>query len=65
MKICPAGGYCRGALFKAFIEALECAVVVPEVEGYPKELLEIIAPLNLRETLQLKDGGEVTVTVSL
>jgi riboflavin kinase len=65
MKICPADGYCDGLLFKAFIDTLQCAVVVPEVEGYPKALLEIIAPLNLRKTLQLKDGGEVTVTINL
>ena len=65
MKICPADGYCNGLLFKAFICTLECAIVVPEVAGYPKTLLEIIAPVNLRETLQLEDGGEVTITVSL
>jgi riboflavin kinase len=65
LKICPADGYCNGLLFKASIGTLECAIVVPEVAGYPKTLLEIIAPVNLRETLQLEDGGEVTITVSL
>ena len=65
MKICPANGYCNGALFKAFIGSLECAIVVPEVAGYPKGVLEIIAAVNLRETLQLEDGSEVTVTVNL
>ena len=65
IKICPADGYCNGLLFRAFTSSLECAIVVPEVEGYPKTLLEIISPVNLRETLQLKDGGEVTVTVNL
>ena len=39
--------------------------MVPEVEGYPKTLLEVIAPLYLRDALQLKDGSEVTVTVNL
>jgi riboflavin kinase len=65
IKICPAEGYCTGALFKAFIGILECAIVVPEVEGYPNDLLEIIAPVNLRKMLQLEDGSEVTVTVNL
>ena len=65
IKICPADGYCNGALFKAFIGTLECAIVVPEVAGYPEGVLEIIAAVNLRETLQLEDGGEVTVTVNL
>ena len=65
IKIYPANGYCSGTLIKAFIGKLECAIVVPEVAGYPKGVLEIIAPVNLRERLQLEDGGEVTVTVNL
>jgi riboflavin kinase len=65
IKICPADGYCTGTLFKASIGTLECAIVVPEVEGYPKDLLEIIAAVNLREQLKLEDGSEVTVTVNL
>ena len=65
IKVCPADGYCSGKLIKAFISKLECAIVIPEVAGYPKRVLEIIAPVNLRETLQLEDGGEVTVTVNL
>lgn len=64
-KIYPAEGYCSGALIKAFIDTFKCAIVVPEVAGYPEEVLEIIASVNLRETLQLKDGDEVTVTVNL
>ena len=65
ITICPAEGYCTGLLFKAFIGILECAIVVPEVAGYPNDLLEIIASVKLRETLQLEDGSEVTVTVNL
>jgi riboflavin kinase len=65
IKICPAEGYCKGLLFKAFIGTLNCAVVIPEVAGYPKDVLEIIATVNLREKLQLEDGTEVTVTFSL
>jgi len=65
MNIHPASGYCNGTLFKALIGALECAIVVPEVAGYPKDVLEIIASVNLRETLQLEEGNEITVTVNL
>lgn len=64
-KICPAEGYRSGLLFKAFIGILECAIVLPEVPGYPKDLLEIVASVNLRKTLQLEDGFEVTVTVNV
>ena len=65
IKVCPADGYSSGILIKASIDTLECAIVVPGVADYPKALLEIIAPVNLRKTLQLEDGSEVTVTVNL
>jgi riboflavin kinase len=65
MTVYPAEGYCSGKLFKASIGMLECAIVIPEVAGYPENVLEIIAPVNLREKLQLADGDEIVVTVSL
>ncbi len=61
--ICPAEGYCVGILYKAEISELECAVIVPDVADYPKSLLEIISPLNLRDRLQLENGDPVEVTV--
>ena len=64
-KICPAEGYRSGLLVKAFIGIVECAIILPEVPRYPKTLLEIIAPVNLRKTLQLEDGFEVTVAVNV
>jgi riboflavin kinase len=65
MRVCPAEGYCTGLLFKAFIAGLECGVVIPEVENYPENVLEVVASVCLREKLQLRDGDEVTVTVSV
>ncbi len=65
VTICPAEGYCVGLLVKAHVNGLECAVVLPQVEGYPENLLEVIASVNLRETLKLKDGDSVTVTVNV
>ncbi len=64
MVICPAQGYCIGKLFKAALEGIECAVILPDVTGYPENYLELIAAENLRKTLRLKNGDEVTVAVS-
>ena len=65
MEICPAEGYCSGKIFKAFVGVLECAIVIPDVAGYPENVLEIIASTNLREKLQLADGDKIAVTVNL
>ncbi len=64
MTICPAQGYCVGILHKACIEKFECAVIIPDITGYPENYLELIAAENMRQELHLKDGDEVTVIVS-
>ena len=65
LVICPAEGYCVGLLFRASIQSIMCAVVIPQIEDYPENVLEIIASVNLRETLNLKDGEDVTVSVQV
>lgn len=63
LAIIPAKGFCRGKLFKASIDTITCGVVIPQVKGYPEDLLELIAAVKLREQLDLRDGDEVTITV--
>ena len=63
--VCPEKGYCTGLLIKAKIGSLECAIVIPQVPNYPSNVMEIIAPVYLRERLKLADGSEVTVTVNV
>jgi riboflavin kinase, archaea type len=63
-QISPAKGYCAGLLVKGFVGGLECAIVLPQVPTYPELLLELIAPVNLRDALAIKDGDFVTVTVA-
>jgi riboflavin kinase len=64
VEILPASGYCRGRLFKAILNGVECAVIVPEVVGYPENIVEVVAPVNLREKLCLLDGSPVEVEVT-
>jgi riboflavin kinase len=63
IMVVPQVGYYPGMLFKAEIGSLKCAVVVPLVPSYPKNLLEVIATIHLRGSLSLTDGDDVTVTV--
>jgi len=65
LTVRPVEGYSNGKVFKAYLGTLECAIVIPEVAGYPENVLEIIAPVNLREKFHLADGDEITVTVSI
>jgi len=40
------------------------AVIIPEVGGYPDNVLEVIAPINLRERFRLKDGDYVELSLT-
>ena len=44
------------------VEGIKGAIVVPSRTIHPPRIAEIIAPVNLRETLKLKDGDRVNVT---
>jgi riboflavin kinase len=66
IKIIAPEGFHDGRCFKALIMGKHFgAVVVPDVPGYPHDLLEILAPVNLREKLELKDGVDIEVVVWL
>ncbi|NIO07314.1 MAG: DUF120 domain-containing protein [Deltaproteobacteria bacterium] len=37
------------------------AVLVPEVDSYPEDKLEVIAPYHVKDTLKVKDGDHLTL----
>jgi riboflavin kinase, archaea type len=61
----PQTGYYSGIMFRANINGLECAVVIPIMPNYPNDVLEVIAPIYLREKLKLTNGSLVTVSVNV
>ena len=66
VEISPVDGFCRGKCFKAHLaDNVECAIVIPEIADYPEDILEIIAPINLREKLSLKNGDTVEIKITL
>ena len=64
-RIIPADGFCHGLIIPALITSQKCAIIVPVVANYPKNVIEIIAPRNLRISLNLKNGDEVLVHLCL
>jgi len=53
----------RGSCFNIMIMDIKGAVIVPERTHYPEDIIEIIAPVNLRKYLNLVDGSTVEVEV--
>lgn len=54
-----------GKCFRVRIGKVEGAAILPDRSHYPDNVLEVIAPKNLRKMLRLKDGDEVSVRVIL
>lgn len=64
--ILPTSGFNRGRLFRAYLrDDVKCAVVIPQIPGYPDDVVEIISQTNLREKLKLEDGQSVEVDILL
>ena len=52
-------GACR--CYPIRINGLDAVAIRPEKSSHPPELIEVIAPVNLRRALNLKDGDSVKV----
>jgi len=52
-----------GKCYSVNVGGIEAAVIAPERTHYPSDLIEIIAPVKLRDTLNLKDGDRVVILV--
>ena len=57
---------CGGRAFHIIIEGrFKGAIVIPDITEYGDDTVEIVAPMNLRKMLGLKDGDELTVDVQI
>lgn len=55
----PGPDFCPALLLPCQISGVNGAAVVPLVPEYPKTLVEILAPIKLRDHLRLRDGDIV------
>jgi riboflavin kinase, archaea type len=57
------GGFCSARLYRISLrplagddERVKGAVLLPDVADYPRDKIEIVAPVRLKQALGLKDG---------
>ena len=62
------GGFCSARLYRVHIhrradssEQVNGAVLLPDVKDYPKDKIEIIAPMRLKEAFGVEDGDQLTL----
>ncbi|MBO37733.1 MAG: hypothetical protein CMM75_00960 [Rhodospirillaceae bacterium] len=60
----PNPDWCNSLCYKAKIGGrINAAIVLPEVKEYPADQLELVASVNVRETLSLEDGDAVEIEI--
>jgi riboflavin kinase len=58
----PDATFCRARCFLVEIEGKhQGAVILPEVENYPVDKIEVVAPVRLKDALKVSDGRPVTL----
>jgi len=66
IEISPKAGFSRGKCYRASLtDGIDCVIVIPDVTDYPEDILEIVAPVNLRDRFHLGDGDLLDVRVCL
>jgi len=66
-KVLPAEkGFCEALLFEGTVAGrFPCGVILPLVANYPENVLEIIAPVHLKQTLGINDGDRIEVELEV
>ena len=60
----PRPDWCSSRCFPAVIAGkIDAAIVLPDIDTYPADKIELIAPVNVRETLGIEDGDVVSIEV--
>lgn len=55
----PDPAFCDAVCYRVRLEGqVEGVIVLPGVDGYPDDVLEVVAPVRLRDRFCLSDGDE-------
>jgi len=61
----PDPTFCIAQVLPVSIEGIDAAVIIPEekVRMHGKDIIEVIAPVSLKDALNIDDGDTVTLTI--
>jgi len=60
----PSLGYCAARCYPVQVEGQAAgAIVFPLVAGYPTDVVEVLAPVALREYFNLEEGAPISLAV--
>ncbi len=57
-------GFCDACLIKAVINGrIECGIIIPLLDGYPRDTLEVVASVRLKDALNIDDGDMISLDI--
>lgn len=59
--VSPSKNFCNSNSYRVALGGIEAAIIVPCVPDYPEDIIEIMAPVNIKEKLHVKDGDELEI----
>lgn len=59
----PSKEFCNSKSYEIDLAGIKAAIIIPCVPSYPQDIVEIMAPLKVKEKLKVKDGDELEFTV--
>ena len=59
----PTSDFCAAACLRVRIGDIQGALVLPMVGSYYKDILEVMAPIRVKDQLSLSDGDEVVLDI--
>ena len=66
IAIIPPEGFCGAKCFAVILaEKIKGYVIFPEIDGYPEDKFEILAPVSVRETLAANDGDRLKIRLEI
>jgi CTP-dependent riboflavin kinase len=62
--VSPDANFCSGLVYPVSVMGVSGAIIAPaeDVSVHGKNIIEIIAPISLKEALDVKDGDEIMLT---
>ena len=66
IAIVPPSGFCAAKCFPVMIgDRIEGVAILPDVQNYPADKFELLAPVAVRQELNLQDGDAVKFRIEI
>lgn len=61
----PTTEFCPSKSYPVSLGKIKAAIILPCVADYPRDIVEIMAPVKVKEKLKVKDGDELEFTIKV